>query len=135
MEDRKHFLQRQRGSGYAFKVSQDAEFREVHDDYNAPNMIFNGAFLAGAVKCTFTPLGQQRYRFKCADRDDYQIYIISDYYTVDSIEINGEKVVEVASFFLSMTMIISSSLILPTNKLSSNVFRKQAKVVAKMQER
>jgi hypothetical protein len=72
--------------------SQDAEFRDDHDHMNAPNIIFNGEFMAGAVKCAFTPLGRLRYRFKCADRNDYQVYIIEEGFLVNSIEINGERV-------------------------------------------
>lgn len=72
--------------------SQDAEFRDQHDHMNAPNIIFNGEFLVGAVKCAFTPLGRLRYRFKCADRADYQVYLIEEDYSVNSIEINGEQV-------------------------------------------
>lgn len=75
------------------RYSQDAEYRDEHDDYNAASMIFNGAFLAGAVECAFTPLGRDRYRFKCADQNDYQISVIvgNGEYAVDSIEINGER--------------------------------------------
>jgi len=70
------------------RYSQDAEFRAEYDK----ETFFKGDFLVGTVKCRFTQIDPLKYRVKCADQNDYQVYTVGNDSLFNSIEINGKFV-------------------------------------------